>query len=344
MVHERRLHQRLPPSSPQLILLDESKYSLLCDLSEGGLAVEGFAVENPGRAVSLEFDLPESGFCVQAKAELTWTSDSGYRTGFRFLDLAEPARQRLRDWVAATGEAETSAAKSEASTAAFGFTLGEKESHPFMLEDEQAQGPPQQASQQSLQQLSEGAPEVAPPGVPQGTRSWQLQPRLDSHLDTTLEKDHYNSDGGNLHLKFIAVAAVVMSATAFILGYYWRAGRSRPPAQSMAAVTEPFQRSSPGAGPSASEVPPQAAIPPILPLDTPGFVLQVGAMGEEANAEALSNELHKKNFSAFVYHQDRDRFYRVAVGPYTDQTAAVRIKSDLRQEGYKSILRPWSPE
>ena len=138
-----------------------------------------------------------------------------------------------------------------------------------------------------------------------------------------------------------------MSATAFILGYYWRSGRPRTAPAPMAEVSEPvLQRS---AAPNdevvrTSEKASQNAIPPVLPLDTPGFVLQVGAMGEEANADALSNELHKKNFSAFVYHRDRDRYYRVVVGPYTDQNAAVRIKSDLTQEGYKSILRPWSPQ
>jgi cell division septation protein DedD len=82
----------------------------------------------------------------------------------------------------------------------------------------------------------------------------------------------------------------------------------------------------------------------MLPLDSPGFVLQVGAMGQEGNADALSNELRKKNFSAFVFHRGTDPFYRVAVGPYTDEPAAIRIQKDLEQEGYKPILKPWSPQ
>ena len=106
MVHDRRLYQRLTPSLPQLILLDESKYSLLFDLSEAGLAVEGFTAQDPRRPVSLEFDMPEGSGCIQARAEVVWMSDSGYRTGFRFLDLPENSRKQLKDWVSSAPPAE----------------------------------------------------------------------------------------------------------------------------------------------------------------------------------------------------------------------------------------------
>ena len=86
MQQDRRQHPRLTPSSPQLVLLDESKYSLLFDLGEGGLSIEGFAAQRPRDEFNVEFDLPEGNGCIQAKAEVVWTSDSGYRTGFRFLD------------------------------------------------------------------------------------------------------------------------------------------------------------------------------------------------------------------------------------------------------------------
>jgi hypothetical protein len=175
--------------------------------------------------------------------------------------------------------------------------------------------------------------------------SFPLQPPLKPRLGRSFgEQDEYDSDGGPMHLASIFVAAVAMSCLAFLLGYYWHAGRPRPRAKSPVAAVQPFVPASASLTPSPAQPPAQTAIPPILPLDNPGFVLQVGAMGEEANADALSNELRKKNFSAFVYHRDGDRFYRVAVGPYTDQGAAARIKADLEQEGYKPILRPWTPQ
>src|SRR5579862_5606093 len=101
MLQDRRQHPRLTPGTPQLVLLDESKYSLLFDLGEGGLSIEGFAAQRPRDEFNVEFDLPEGSGCIQTKAQVVWTSDSGYRTGFRFLDLAEPGREQLRNWIAA---------------------------------------------------------------------------------------------------------------------------------------------------------------------------------------------------------------------------------------------------
>jgi len=84
MLQDRRQYERLVPNSPQLVLLDESKYSLLFDLSEGGLALEGFTAKNPQDVIALEFDLPEGNGCIAARAEVAWTSGSGYRSGLRF--------------------------------------------------------------------------------------------------------------------------------------------------------------------------------------------------------------------------------------------------------------------
>jgi sporulation related protein/PilZ domain-containing protein len=321
MVQERRLHQRLTPSSPQLVLLDESKYSLLFDLSEGGLAVEGFSIDDSNRAISLEFDMPEGSCCIQAKAEVAWTSDSGYRTGFRFVDLPDASRVQLRNWIMNTAGERVSLIESQVAVPAFASAASAATGHPLNLEGSRARTT---------------QPELT---------SFPLQPPLKPRLGRSFgEQDEYDSDSGPMHLVSIFVAAVAMSCLAFLLGYYWHAGRPRPRAKSPVAVTQPFAPASASLTPSPAQPSAQTAIPPILPLDNPGFVLQVGAMGEEANADTLSNELRKKNFSAFVYHRDGDRFYRVAVGPYTDQGAAARIKSDLEQEGYKPILRPWTPQ
>src|ERR1700722_11116361 len=99
MLQDRRQYPRLTPSSPQLVLLDESKYSLLFDLSEGGLALEGFTAKNPQDVIALEFDLPEGNGCIEARAEIAWTSDSGYRSGLRFLEIPDASRENLREWI-----------------------------------------------------------------------------------------------------------------------------------------------------------------------------------------------------------------------------------------------------
>lgn len=92
---------------------------------------------------------------------------------------------------------------------------------------------------------------------------------------------------------------------------------------------------------------PSPAINPSLStvsLDVPGFVLQVGAMTHEANADGLSETLQENDFPAFVFKRSTDRFYKVAVGAFADAESAAVVKRKLEKRGFKSILRRWSPE
>jgi septal ring-binding cell division protein DamX len=320
MVPERRQHQRLAPSSPQLVLMDESKYSLLYDVSEGGLAVEGFAAQDPDRALSLEFDMPEGSCCIQAKADVVWTSDSGYRTGFRFVDLPDTSRQQLRNWISTTAAARIAAIESGLSEPTFSPATPETASHVLSMETKPAE---------------RRAPE---------TSAFPLQPALKPRAQRPFDDEDFEPESSTLHLASIFVAAVVMSSIAFILGYYWHAGRPRPSIKSATAVTQPASRMEGVSTSTTPQSPAENAASPMLPLDSPGFVLQVAAMGQETNADALSSELRKKNFSSFVFHRGQDSLYRVAVGPYPDQGAAIRIQQDLERAGYKPILKPWSPQ
>ena len=162
------------------------------------------------------------------------------------------------------------------------------------------------------------------------------------------QSEYFDSDESALNWAPVFIAAIVLSVVAFLLGYYWRGGRLRHTLPAVAATARPSQISSGYSSGAPNSVtlpsPVRDAIPPILPVDTSGFVLQVGAMDKEGNADALSTELRKKNFSAFVFHRGADHFYRVAVGPYTEERAANQIKHDLEQEGYRPILRRWTPE
>jgi hypothetical protein len=87
-----------------------------------------------------------------------------------------------------------------------------------------------------------------------------------------------------------------------------------------------------------------SALPPTLPLNVPGFVVQVAAMKHEENADALAETLHQRDFPAFVFRRGADPFYRVAVGGYSDASSAAIIKEGLERQGFKAILRRWLPE
>ena len=79
------------------------------------------------------------------------------------------------------------------------------------------------------------------------------------------------------------------------------------------------------------------------PLDQPSFVLQVGAMTHEKNAIALAESLQQKNFPALVSRRENDRFYRVFVGPFSDVDSTLRVKEQLKEEGFEAFRTPWSP-
>ena len=327
MVADRRLHQRLAPGSPPLVLLDGSKYSLLSDLGEGGLAVEGFAPQDPTRVISLEFDMPQGNGCIQTQAEIVWTSDSGYRTGFRFLDLPDTSRQQLKEWISTASAARSAAIDNELAKPK--FASAEEPPKPFP--------PPERQETETKTAEAAVLPAVfAPVPPPQASSRSKIElPFASSHA----EFDSDDRADKVLHVASIFIAAIVISAIAFLLGYFWRGRRSRPPVKPTVAAVQTSQPSSTSAAPAPQPLPP--AMPASLPVQKPGLVLQVAAMGKKENADKLSHDLRTKGFSAFVFQHGG--MYRVAVGPYAKEGVA-HVKGALEQEGYNPIVRPWTPQ
>jgi hypothetical protein len=85
-------------------------------------------------------------------------------------------------------------------------------------------------------------------------------------------------------------------------------------------------------------------LPSVAPLTEPGFVLQVGAMTFESNADALSETLQRNGFPAVVFKRVNEHFYKVVVGPFPDIDSAVEVKRKIEKQGIKAVLQPWSPD
>lgn len=150
--------------------------------------------------------------------------------------------------------------------------------------------------------------------------------------------------GGSHYLTWLVLGALsLVSGVAFVRHYLGGTGSSWRTKEIMAAGRVP---EIPPADPIASAKPSPVAtpsLPPTLPLDVPGFVLQVAAMKHEDNADALAKTLQKRNFPAFVFKRGANPFYRVAVGAYSDPDSAVRVKDQLKAQGFEAILKHWSP-
>ena len=77
--------------------------------------------------------------------------------------------------------------------------------------------------------------------------------------------------------------------------------------------------------------------PPLVPHGA--MVLQVAALTKEGDALAMAEVLQQKKYPAFVLAPSTDKYYRVQVGPYTEQQSAEATRHKLEQEGFKAIVK-----
>jgi SPOR domain len=131
------------------------------------------------------------------------------------------------------------------------------------------------------------------------------------------------------------VPAVTVACIAFLIGYYWRAARPSLSAPQDADAAQPLPSARIPLRP-VTQIPAPAKYTP----EIPGFVLQVAAMEKETNADALCEALRQEGFSAFVFRLASDRFYRVAVGPFSQEPPS-EIRHQLKAKGLKPFVRSW---
>ncbi|MGA7622516.1 MAG: SPOR domain-containing protein [Candidatus Acidiferrales bacterium] len=317
MIQERRQYQRLVPDSPPSVYLGESKSGLLFDFSEGGFAVDGLPPKSRDPIFSVAFSLPGGGSYLRASAEVVWTNDLGRRTGLRFVDLTETSLQPLREWISASSFA------------------------PALPASEKQAVPPAVATRS-----------ISPPILPNvQQRPEEELARLRTAL-TSVPSDRLR----RFRRRILVFLAVVIFAPAFVFLGHVLANRgyksqlsvpqlvataAAPSAQSFSKTVEP-----PSAAVSPEAVSPAAvrSVPVPLSFANPGFVLQVGAMTQESNADVMRKSLEQKNFPAFAVRSGTDRFYRVCVGPYANADSAEKIKDELEAQGFKAIVKHWSPD
>jgi len=122
---------------------------------------------------------------------------------------------------------------------------------------------------------------------------------------------------------------------------FYRAGdkktvndRLKPaPAQSLFAQPKPI----PASAKSPARAAPVAVAAPTVAKGS--YLLQVAALRTDSDAIAVANDLRKKKFPAFVQTPQADKYYRVQVGPYTDQKAMQAAKKGLESAGFKAIIK-----
>jgi DedD protein len=117
--------------------------------------------------------------------------------------------------------------------------------------------------------------------------------------------------------------------------------RLSPSAQSSAVSPTPAP---PNAGKNqkpgtTSKVPVPVPIPGASVVPAGSYVLQVAAMRQSVDANAVVTSLKTKRFPAFVVNPTTDKYYHVQVGPYHDLKSADAAKKGLESAGFKAIVK-----
>jgi cell division protein FtsN len=107
-----------------------------------------------------------------------------------------------------------------------------------------------------------------------------------------------------------------------------------------AAAAQQQQAANPNAPAAVTEniqAAPATAVPP--PAAGSGYLLQVGAFPNAADAEALKAKLALQGFVANVQtvQVGNQTFHRVRLGPYRSATALESVQNRLASAGYKAI-------
>jgi cell division septation protein DedD len=327
MVPERRQYPRLTPSSPLFVHLDECKRGLVLDVCEGGLAVASLVPKNPDEVVSLAFDLPEANVHIQAKAEIAWTRDSGHLSGVRFVDLTDTSRRQLEEWISSIAEAPRAAAAATVEPTQLGLTnrTTDVPVSPDPQVERDSAGVQPRYSLVSLQLTGESNPQKT--GL--------------------LGNEGLSSEDTSRFPIRLFLAVMLLSWALVFLGYRMGVMEVSPQVREVTAATKAPAATSKGPIiPADRSSLTTSLLPNVVSWNDPGVVLQVGAMTEENNADALAEILQKRNFPAFVFKRGGDRFYKVAVGPYNgaDADSTAKVKTDLEKLGFTPILKPWLPE
>jgi hypothetical protein len=142
----------------------------------------------------------------------------------------------------------------------------------------------------------------------------------------------------------LCLTAMTLCSVFAFLGYYLGSRSDFRRTKMLAPAATTAELPSAAKVESAEPSPAKNPLLSTISLDVPGFVLQVGAMTHEANADGLSETLQGNDFPAFVFKRSTDRFYKVAVGSFPDLESAAVVKRKLEKRGFKAILLRWSPE
>jgi DedD protein len=90
---------------------------------------------------------------------------------------------------------------------------------------------------------------------------------------------------------------------------------------------------------TSTPVDPNTTMTPVHPPTSGGYIVQIAAVSEREDAEALAEALRSKQYTPFIASGEGDRLLRIQVGPYADIKEAEAVRARLMRDGYSPILK-----
>ena len=78
---------------------------------------------------------------------------------------------------------------------------------------------------------------------------------------------------------------------------------------------------------------------PEQPVATGSYVVQVAAVSHEEDAQLLVSALKAKGYPVSAHTEPTDKFFHIAVGPFTNMKDAAAAKARLVADGYQPIIK-----
>lgn len=329
---ERRLHPRKQLWF-QYIRLGDNNCGFILDISESGLSMQVVRSLPDDPLPKMRFQLPRSDAWVETRGRIAWIKVSKLTVGVQFVGLPYSGHIRIRRLV--YGRAQSTASTKQnglvpdlpvksrtvSVPAVANPTVTERQDHAAVVR-ESAGIPSIEVSSKPSSTRSAAAGVVVNPS-PRTLPTSVLTYVTKSNRQVGPSKSTTSSSKLNRPIWAIVLAALVLSLFIVSDAYRFRSTPGRYQTRDSVADKMPELPSSISVNP---EKEPVNAGPP---LDTSGFVLQVGAMAHKDNADALAESLRKKHFSAFVCRPGTNHLYLVMVGPFHDTGSMAKVKEDL---------------
>jgi cell division protein FtsN len=330
---ERRLHPRKQLLFPW-IQLGANNGGIILDIGESGLAIQSVEKLYGGELPAMRFQPPGSPAWIETQGRIAWTDGSKNTAGVEFIGLPDGARNRIRQWLPVALH-----------------PSGSEKEDPLTQQIELAANPPSTREPESAVFVSEsedtkhqGRNSISPdkPAVIESARANARPPLYLSHQKTTSRREYRDRRGMTSSRnsgRLIGLTSAVLLAPVFFFLVH-RSQRTGNGRQSTELIVPAKAAELPSGSFAYSKT---LSADANLRFDRPTFGLQVGAMSHQENAEALIESLRRRNFPAFLFPRGSDRFYRVFVGPFGDIDSTLKVKEQLRKQGFDAFRTPCTP-